>query len=158
MALPGRSDAIFSRNPTTLIFLAKKIRKKIPKNSGFFPYKYLTILFTFHTKSSYKLISFQYISLATPNFTKFHLCKNTNVIFHRSRRVVDKCSKRSKSWQRGKKKKISVLFNLMSFYIYISCISNFFFFNRLVKAKPKMLFEKFYPKILFENFIRKMLS
>ncbi|CAL2232293.1 unnamed protein product [Prunus armeniaca] len=42
--------------------------KKIPKNSGFFPYKYLTILFTFHTKSSYKLISFQYFSLSTPNF------------------------------------------------------------------------------------------
>ncbi|CAL2247982.1 unnamed protein product [Prunus armeniaca] len=32
------------------------------------PYKYLPILLIFHTKSSYKFISFQYFSLLTPNF------------------------------------------------------------------------------------------
>ena len=51
---------------------SKKIRKnseffflKIPKMYVFFPYKYLTILSTFNTKSSYNFFSIQYFLLST---------------------------------------------------------------------------------------------
>ena len=79
MSSPGGSDWIFFSNPTVLFFLAKKILKKskkirknsefffkkIPKIYVFFPYKYLTILSTFNTKSSYNFFSIQYFLLST---------------------------------------------------------------------------------------------
>lgn len=77
----GAPIVILSSNPTAANIFAIKIWrkkiwiffKKIPKNIGIFFYKYLPILFTFNTKSSYIFFYFYYYSLFTQHFIHFQV-------------------------------------------------------------------------------------
>ena len=55
----------FKKNPKKFEKNSEIFFKKIPKMYVFFPYKYLTILSTFNTKSSYNFFSIQYFLLST---------------------------------------------------------------------------------------------